>query len=123
MSDFLAPLVNAVNAATSAHTAPADLLATCAPLLADLVTGDPEGARRFVETLSWPEPTEAMYRRVRVREGALHRLARNLVTLHPPAGVVARHPVQVPQVLGAREPRAHGARLSARPHRRAPPSA
>ena len=70
MSDFLAPLVNAVNAATSAHTAPADLLATCAPLLADLVTGDPEGARRFVETLSWPEPTEAMYRRVRVREGA-----------------------------------------------------
>jgi predicted metal-dependent enzyme (double-stranded beta helix superfamily) len=67
--DFLAPLVDAVSAATRAHSAPADLLASCAPLMADLVTGDPEGARRFVDALSWPAPDDPMYRRVRVREG------------------------------------------------------
>jgi predicted metal-dependent enzyme (double-stranded beta helix superfamily) len=70
MSDFLSPLVKAVDAATRAHSGPSDLISACAPLLADLVTGDPEGTHRFVETLSWPAPDDPMYRRVRVREGA-----------------------------------------------------
>ena len=70
MSDFLAPLVTAVDAATRAHSSPSELISVCAPLLADLVMGDPEGVERFVASLSWPAPEDEMYRRVRVREGA-----------------------------------------------------
>jgi len=68
MSDFLAPFVQLVNEVTSTVDEPSEIIQRCAPALSQLITSQPEEVARFVEGLSWPEPSAEMYHRERVRE-------------------------------------------------------